>query len=240
MRTAAQLELGNDELAIAFAGADGLSAEELGKFLQRAGAVTRRSGVELRVVAFEEGSFLVRCKAFAKHIGKNARKEALENPIRTVLGTAAVAIAAAALSQNTSVHSETVSPLASESARIIERHNVTIIQVITVDETTVLMDRPSAREIRERELNRVPRRPRTALQRLSAAVRDEVNGETFDVGGEVHFRADGFQYTVPVYPSYDYIGPRLMAGRRYKVSGSLNTRRGQPDSMEISEAHEMP
>jgi hypothetical protein len=224
-------------LAIAFGGAEGLNAEELGKFLQRAGAITRRSGVELRVIAFEEGSFLVRCKALAKRLSKNAKKEALDNPIRTVLASAAVAIAATALAQGTSAKDQTVTPLASEGARIIEECNVQDIQLITIDETIVLMTPQDAREIREMERWRVKRAP-SRLQEFSAAVGDQVSGEVFDVGGVPHFRADGFQFTVPIYLPPHYTGPKLMPRHRYAVTGVLHSQQGQPEEMEIVRAVE--
>lgn len=240
MRTAQELELRKDEFVIAFQGAEGFRAEDLGKFLQRAGAVIPRSSVELRVVGFEAGSFLVRCRALTKRIGKNAKIEAIEKPVRTVLATVGVAIAAAALANAMSVDDERVPPLASESARIVDRYNVRNITLITIDQTIVVMTPEQAEQIKETEARRSRGVTRSSLfYELSRAVRDNINGQIFDVGGVLHFRPDGYQFTVPISHAEDYPGPQLRPLGRYSIRGSLHSSRGQPEVMEIAEASEL-
>jgi hypothetical protein len=236
MRTAVELALRDDEIAIAFQGVQGLRAEDLGRFLQRAGAETRRNGVELRIVGFEPGSLLVRCKALGVKVTRNAKKEALENPIRTTLGTAAVAIAAAALANGMSADEERPTPLASEGARIVQQHGVREINVITVDEMMVVMTPYEARRISDSVRRRGKAAKRSPLQELSSALRDSARGQVFLVAGTLHFQPEGHQFTVPIRFGYGYEGPELQEFQWYSVSGVLRTRLGQPESMEIAQA----
>jgi hypothetical protein len=234
MRTADDLALGYDELAIAFQGVEGLRAEDLGKFLQKAGAETRRNGVELRIVGFEPGSVLVRCRALSIKVGRNAIKEALENPIRTALTTAGVAIAATALANAMSADDGEKNALATEGARIVEQHGVQNIAIITIDDINVVMTPAQARRIIVADRTR-PRK-KSLFEELAEAFREEITGQVFDVGGVPHFRPDGFQFTVPIEVGKRYTGPRLMDLNWYSVKGVLRSRRGRPEAMEIVEA----
>lgn len=130
--TASGLELASNEFALHFDSKDGVTATNLGRFLQRAATVARGQGAELQVIGLREGSLDVLLKAVAKSkIAKNAKKEFEKAPVgTTAAGAALVGAVVSALIFATSSGKPT--PLAKSAADIIEQTTVTQIQVVTV------------------------------------------------------------------------------------------------------------
>jgi hypothetical protein len=189
-----------DNLAFVFETEIGVSATELGLFLQRASTVSRSAGVNLFVVGLNEGSLSVVTRAFRKgaEAALLASKEELRtSPVRTsgaAIGVVAVAVAAIAHAMTPGPG--TVSPLARAGATLIENRTVVQISLVTVQEATVVMDQRRAGEVRIFDVKRSPApQPSSEVRRLmSSATRGDLSGTVVLVDGERHFRPDGYRY----------------------------------------------
>ena len=239
---AADLRLQPDEFAVLFRSDAGVDANELGIFLQRASTVGRRAGAELQVVAVEHGSVAVILRTIKRSsIAKSAGKEFAKAPIgTTAAGTAIVgAVVSAIVFAMAATHGE-VTPLAKAGADLVENHQVQEIQIVTINQTFVVMD-----EHRVEQLRAVERRvelPREALpapevrQLIAQGRKGTLSGEVFYVAGELHFRPDGYRYLVPVDTRRSEAIGDLKVDVHFRVVADILTHNGQPDTIIIHDA----
>jgi hypothetical protein len=115
---------------------------------------------------------------------------------------------------------------------------------VTNDDSTVVMNGAIARQLREaRQQQNLLSGPDT-VPRLSAPVagmlRDarsgDLSGETSIVKGELHFKPDGYRYWVPVDENPVTANGVLLTGGRYRVSGHIALKGGQPDRIVVDQA----
>lgn len=236
---AEKLGLGPTEFAFYFETGQGVEADHLGSFLQRAATVARQNGAEIRVTGIQPGSLAVILKAVKKSkIVQAAKDEYLKAPIdATVKVTALVGSVVAGITWAMSPSGAGVTPLAKAGAEIVEQHQVNQIQIVTIDNTIVVMDEERAREIRqiEREKRR-PSRPRLPYE-VQSMVEDArfgtLAGSILAVDGDLHFRPDGYRYLVPVDMANSWNADKIFPGDHIKVAGEIVTIDGQPDSLVI-------
>jgi hypothetical protein len=231
---AEELALSADEFAFYFRSDKGVEAHELGIFLQRAATVARQQRVDLLVIATRSGSLAVILKAL--------RKEFKKAPAATTAaGMAVVGPIVAAIVYAMSPHSGQATPLAKAGSELIEQSHVEQIEVVTINETIVVMDEDRAREIREierRNKRQVRSLPAPQVQELiEYARKGALDGAVVDVEGELHFRPDGYRYLVPIDIRRSDVTSELYGGSHIRVSAEILTHRGQPDSIVIHEAH---
>lgn len=242
--TASGLELAADEFAFHFDSNNGVTATDLGRFLQRAATVARGQGAELQVVGLRDGSLNVLLKAVARsRFAKNAKKEFEKAPVgTTAAGAALVGAVVSALIFATSSGKPT--PLAKSAADIIEQTTVTQIQVVTVHQNVVIMDIEGAKQVRALEfpytddaklVAEAPhhaRLPSPEMRRLSTEMeKGNLTGWIGTFDGELHFRPDGYRYSAPVDLRFSN-ATSLPAGR-YRVKGDLLLKAGRPDEFVI-------
>lgn len=237
-----------DELAFRFDTDHGIEVEQLATFLLRAATVARRTGTELSVVGVAEGSVIVKLRA----VSTSARKEFMKAPFAAAAAAMTVGGGIGATVYaivNAMVPSPgKVSPLAKAGAVLIEDHRVGKIEVVTNNQTFIVMDGTRAAQIRTLEESRRAGRGGTATAAapargaspdvplmMSAAREGTLSGEVLDVGGEPHFRPDGYRYLVPIDTDSGARG-QLGPGMRVRVRGEIVSRRGQPDRIVIDAA----
>lgn len=256
------LGLRPDELAFYFASDRGVEVDALANFLKRVSTIAARKGGALRVVGLQQGSLIVKLRAIPKSaVAQNAWKEFSEKPldgtikVGKIAAGLAAAIAAAVVLAMSGHQGET--PVAKAGAEIVDKHQVTEISVITVNNTTVVMNEQIARTIKaHRELahdrdETVRHRHSEALTKSVMAMPRLTAGMAADfhhgrLTGEVgiflealHFKPDGFQFSVPVY-SASGSQVILIPGTRYRVGGRIETRHGQPDRLVVETADAIP
>lgn len=240
--TAADLDLAPDDLAFYFASEEGIEASDLGQFLQRAAVVARQAGAELRVTALRPGSLSVIMKAVRRtRIGRAAERELHKTPMAVGIAGASLALSVAtAVASAMSPEEAGVTPIAKAGATVVENHRVERIEIVTVRETIIIMDRERAQEVPTLE-----RRSRRAQPRLAGsdvlAIADEgrrgsLTGGVYDVGGELHFRPDGYRYLVPIDLGRSDAAEELYPEAHFRVSAELKTHRGQPNTIVIRSA----
>jgi hypothetical protein len=240
--SARDLELEDDELAFYFASEAGIEASDLGQFLQRAAAVARQAGAELRVTALEPGSLSVIMKAVrSSKAGRAAVKEFNKAPIQvTAAGAALAGTVATAIAFAMSPDEAGVTPLGKAGATVIEHHHVERIEVVTTRETIIIMDPVRARGLRalEEQMRReTPLLPAPDVRVLTDQSRRGVlTGSVHEVAGELHFRPDGYRYLVPIDMAGSDAAASLQAGAHVRVSGKLHLHRGQPHAISIGDA----
>lgn len=249
-----QRALDPSEFAFYFRSEIGIEAGDLGDFLKRTAAIAKREGAELRVVGFESGSLFVIFKALAKSVKKTAAKVAKafdEDPLDAaeksvvIVGSIAAAIIWA-------MSADASAPLAKAGAEVMEKHAVREIDLITANETILVMDEASAARVREVIRDRRERRAearvlqiddyRETLPRLEQdPVHRIFEGSFAKIDGEFHFRPDGFNYFVPV----DFVD-RAQAekihgdGWMYKIDAHLSFSRRMPHRMIVLKVTRVP
>lgn len=241
MATAADLGLGPNDLAFVFDSNVGVNAADLGAFLQRASVVSRRAGADLYVVGLHEGSLAVVAKAVrrgAKALGNAVADEFQATPVKTTAGALAAVVSTAIITAMIPQPGK-VSPVAKAGAALVENHNVSQISLLTVNQTTLIMDESRAAEVREFDHAAMSDRPLLPDVRrlISRASEGNLSGTVTLVEGELHFRPDGFRYLVPI----DYLvrpPAAVQPGRHLIVSGEIVLRDSLPDSLVIHDAYE--
>lgn len=242
MTTSSELGLGRDEFAFRFDTEAGIEADDLAVFLQRAATVARRAGADLKVVGVPSGSLIVKLRAVAKAANKEFKKTPLAGTASAfAIGGVIYAIANAMVPSHTNT-----SPLAKAGVQIIEQHQVKKIEIVTVNQTIVIMDEDRAAQIRMLDQHRKQRKSTQAqpeyrlrhddaeLPRFVEAARQGLlTGQVFDVEGELHFRPDGFRFLVPIDAELDD-GAALHVGRHIRIAGAVLTRNGQPDRLVVT------
>lgn len=235
--TADALNLEPDNLAFVFDSNVGVSAADLGVFLQRASTVSRGVGVELYVVGLREGSLAVVARA-ARKVVKAGLEEFRTSPIRTTASaTALVGVASAAIVAAMTPNPQHVSPLAKAGAGLVEHHAVTQISLVTINKTTIVMDEQRAADVRTMDAERSYRSPSADIRGLiSQASAGELSGTVVLVGGELHFRPDGFRYLVPIELSNSTLSRFVRPEQRVVVTGELLLRDSLPDLLVIRDS----
>jgi len=240
--SASTLALEPDQFAFLFRGDQGIGADELGNFLQRVATVARRNGAELRVVVVDHGSLVVVMKAVAR----SAKKEFFKAPVATTAsGVTIVSVVVGAIVYAASAASGPA-PLAKAGADLVEAKSVKEIQIVTVNQTIIIMDEGRAKEVRKREAERetlgidrpaVARPSPAEVRKLVDRARDgSLTGEVHEAAGELVFRPTGFRYFVPIQLDSSAATEQLKAGHGYSVKAEIQTNRGQPDYIIIHEA----
>lgn len=242
--TALGFTLAEDELAFHFDSGNGVTATELGRFLQNAATLARGQGAELLVVGLREGSLDVLLKAVAKSkLTKNAKKEFEKAPVgTTAAGAALVGAVVSAIIFATSLGKPT--PLAKSAADIIEKTTVTQIQIVTLHRDVVIMDVAGAKQVREFELQytdspkllskepKLAQLPSAEMLRLTAEMeKGNLTGWIGWFDGELHFRPDGYRYSAPV--DFQFANVKNVPAGRYRVKGDLLLKAGRPDEFVI-------
>jgi hypothetical protein len=132
-----------------------------------------------------------------------------------------------------------VTPLAKAGAEIVEQCDIEQIQIVTNQETIVVMDEERARRVRE--IARAQKRGSPVLsapdvQKLIGSAREgSLSGEVIDVAGELHFRPDGYRYLVPI-DARQSNAEEIYPDAHFRVKADLSTHRGQPDMIIIHSA----
>lgn len=240
-----RLALQPDQFAFIFRGDQGVDADDLANFLRRVATVARRRNAELHVVGLDHGSLIVVIKAIAK----SAKKEFNKAPVATTAsGTAIVGAVTGAIILAMS-WTEEPTPLAKVAADLVETKTVNEIQLVTINQTVVVMDESRAAAIRAREAKRkISGKDKPVLMAPSQAeVRQLVDsgrqgslfGEVHEAAGELVFRPAGFRYFVPIELDAGATSDDLQPGHEYKVTADILTNRGQPDRIIIHEAKQI-
>lgn len=239
-----QRRLDPSEFAFYFMTETGIEAGDLGDFLKRTATVARREGAELRVLAFENGSLFVIFKAIkkkAKKTAKAANKEFDRAPITTTAAVLVPLIGAIVWAMSP----DAAAPLAKASADVMEKHEVTQIQLITVEKNILVMDEDTAAEVREtirrrrieRMIDRAPELEdfREEIPRLEHdPVHRKFEGSFGVFEGEFHFRPDGYRYFVPVEFLDRAESEKILGdGFLYRVDAYLSFRQRMPDRMVV-------
>lgn len=239
---ASELDLQPDQFAFIFRGDRGVNADDLGNFLRRAATVARHRGAELQVVALQHGSLVVVIKAVAK----SAKREFFKAPVATTASGLGIvsAVTAAIIAAMSLANGPT--PLAKAGADLVEAKTVQEIQIVTVNQTIVLMDEGQAKALRSLEAK--PKR--NVKERLTSAASSRAEviqlvdqgrkgslfGEVHLAAGELVFRPAGFRYFVPIELAAAVTDDQLKPGHSYQVTADILTNLGQPDRIVIHEA----
>lgn len=249
-------ELAFDELAFYFEADGGISADALGRFLQRTATIARQNGAALRVVAIHDGSLIVVIKVLETIRGSIAR-EFQASPLQT--SVAAILLINTLVGQiNASLESANPTPLAKAGAQIIEESGAKSIKLVTSNDTYELMDRELAsnviHSIPEYNFERKLPLESTYIQRHITTVRTfdtisdayiaiskeaddgSLRGIAIFAGEELHFRPDGHRFLVPVEYSKKFKGSKLSSSKRYTVKGVINFEDNAPNSITIESA----
>lgn len=245
MASQSVLDLGADTFAFCFRGERGVEASDLGIFLQRAATVARREGAEIRITAFEHGSLAVVLQAIKQSpVSRAIRGEFKRTPIQATAASAVLVTAVVtALAKAMSPASGKAEPLAKAGAEIVEQQQVEQIEIITLNQTIVVMDRERAAKVRE--MNRRRKRPRLLPENDVRALMESgrtgnLTGLAVDVAGDLHFRPDGYRYLVPVDMRTSEAAEKLFPGERFKITADLMTLDGQPDTIVVHGAVRIP
>lgn len=135
-------------------------------------------------------------------------------------------------------------------AEIIDTHHVTEISVITNNNTTVVINRAIAGDMRQarRQRSIVEEDVVVGMSSTDSQLKHQVTtmvwearlgnlvGEVALVQGMLHFRPDGYHYWVPVDSRRSSSLVQLAPGARYRVGGQIETLRGQPDRVVVESA----
>lgn len=232
--TGKDLGLSLNEFAFYFQSEGGIDAADLGAFLQRAAVVAGRRGVEIRVLAIEPGSVLVRMKAWAKKTGEKIAKEWNKQPIATTAGAVTLgAIAVQAIT--TAMGSAAPNPVQKAGADVIIDNHVETINVITPHKVIPLMDREKAQRVRERARHAGSDVEEISDVRRIARGLDEglLSGSFTLADGDPYFRPDGYQYLVPAKFIKGADFQHALQGGRFMIRGHLETHKGLPDYIVI-------
>jgi len=239
---ASELQLRPDEFAFYFQSEAGVEAHELGLFLQRAATVAKRQGAELRVTTTKSGSLAVILQAFRRSRRAPAGRDEVAKPptaVRAASAGLAITVAGAIIYAMTPRPGH-VTPLAKAGAEVVEKCHVQQIQVVTIKETTVVMDENRAQRVRE--FQDIERRRSLALPPaevqllIGAARKGTLSGDVVDVEGELHFRPDGYRYLVPINMGISDAAQELYPRAHFRVQADLRTLDGQPDTIIIHSA----
>ena len=236
-KTGIELTLRPDELAFRFHGKSGVAAKELGVFLQRVSAVSRQKNAELLVTSIENGSLLVVMRAKGKSALQSIQNEFKETPVKT--SAAALAVVSAII-YAMSPNSETPAPIAKSAVEIVEKSNVIQIDLITIENTTVIMDTAKATNIRRKMNQRAIRSSEpswSSVRALQESAREgSLQGGVLDVEGELHFRPDGHSYLVPIDMHRSAAAEELNPNTHISVKGEIVKKAGDPESIIIHSA----
>lgn len=246
-----QLELDPSEFAFYFESDTGIEAGDLGDFLKRTAIVARREGAEIRVVGFEQGSLIVVFKAIAKKAKSTAtkvKKEFNKAPLGATASAATIIVPIVGAIV-WAMSPDSAAPLAQASAEVMEKHEVTAIKLITINENITVMDEERAEQVREvvrhrkamraaqREMMIEDRREPRALL-THEPIHQKFEGSFAQLGGELHFRPDGYSYFVPVVfmkrEEQEKVLPGGLADEGfYRVDAHLIFKQKMPDRMII-------
>lgn len=210
-------------------------------FLQRAATVARRAGTELAVVGVPEGSLIIKLRAVSKAAGKEFNKTPLSaTASAAAIGTVIVAIVHAMIPSGGKI-----TPIANAGAQLVENHQVQSIQVITINQTFIVMDPIRAAQVRmlqargkeagsvKASVESAASAQRAMVPKLvSDAQRGALGGDIFEVDGELHFRPERFRYLVPIDPQSPSFA-KLRPDQHVTVSGTIVTLGGLPDRIVI-------
>lgn len=244
-----------DQLAFYFTSKHGVEASDLANFLLRADTIARKKHVSLQVVAIENGSLAVIVRAIFDPLYREFQKSPIQTTAAAIVISTYVASAVSA--------SVTNSPFAKSAAKIVEHSDVVRIEIITREERFLIMDDRRAEQLRHenRHTSEVSRtstvEPHYAVDTVKAedsetgkhsrvvqipAIRQierateegSLQGVVLPIDGHLHFRPDGYRFTVPIMISgHTNISPN--AGEHVRIRGELKTLNGQPDSIVVYE-----
>ncbi|QPO08271.1 hypothetical protein [Sulfitobacter sp. B30-2] len=239
-----QEQLNADELAFYFESENGVEAASLGKLLQRAATIAKKSGADLQVVALRDGSLGVVFRPIGRSI-KAAGKEFKRSPVAT---TAAAAVLSTqiynAILNAMAPELLNPTPLAKAAAEVVISGEALSIEIVSSDETKLIMDLTLAAKLQRSEAVNRPQIFAQSESRVSSrdlvelaehAIEGTLSGEVIDVSGNLHFRPDGHRYLVPVERSRTATIP-LIDSKHYKVRGEILFEGGLPELIEIYEA----
>ncbi len=231
-----QSKFGGNILAIHFSGGEGVRANDLGDFLRLAARISERKGARLEVIALEPGSLRVYLKAI--------RDKAKSDPVGLAADGATLATAiAGALAAAISLSSPQPKPISKIAIKMIEEGTVSKIEIETSEGSTVVIDKDQvskrrqpieepSRSIAYRD-SKASRYVQSSETRTLAIAASEgtLTGDAVEAQGRIYFRPAGFNYLVPV----QMLSPTmsLVPGRRYRIYGSLETLKGNPDLVRI-------
>jgi hypothetical protein len=146
------------------------------------------------------------------------------------------------------MHSANPTPLAKAGADVVEHCHIEQIDIVTIDQRTVIMDEASAQDVREaerrqREIPRLtderemPLLMAPEVRKFSLEVeRGIITGSIDYAAGELHFRPDGYRYFVPVAFGRGTFQQQTLKPGRYRISGTLETQDGYPDEILVRSA----
>lgn len=233
--------LGRDELIFHFDVLNGVDAQRLGAFLQRAGKVARDNGADMFVIGFEEGSLDVIVK-IVKSLGKKIAGGFNSNPITTTGGGIAIARAIADVLAATMDPTQCgATPLAKSGAEIVEKEGVRSITIISNGGNVIVMDPVIAAKIRDAE--RSSREPRRRLvhseyeelqQKIAGG--SEITGLVVAMDGDLYFRPDGERFAVQIDLQNSAASDIIYPGASFRIRGDLIFRNARPYSLVISSA----
>lgn len=245
MATFNDLLMPRSDFAFRFLTENGIQVDALTAFLQQAAKVARRNGGDLAVVGVSEGSVLVKLRVIASPLAKEFKK----SPLATT--GAAVGIAGAiigAIVATMGSGSSNPPPIAKAGAELVSQHGVQNIQIITNNQTIVVMDENRASRINNLQKNQRPKSSAVSSQisktggaafpRMIAEARQgQLLGEVVSVEGVLHFRLNDFKFIVPIVEgSHRFI--KLHPGQRIAVKGELVLKGDYPDHIVIMDYFE--
>jgi len=233
------LALAPNEFAFRFGTEEGIGADQLATFLQRAATVARRAQADLVVVGVSQGSLIVKLKAISKAV----RKEFKRAPVATSASSMAVGAVVVAIVTAMTPSGNSASPMAKAGADLVVEHQMATIEIITIDAIIRVMDEQRAaivrraRDIRKStgKLISAAEQLDTGVQRLAKEARQGLSGDVLSVEGQLYFRPDGYHYLVPISPTSGAYST-LESDRHFRVKGLLVELGGQPDKMIIDTA----
>lgn len=231
--------LGDDELAFHFDTPDGIDAQRLGIFLQRAAKVARDNGADLRIVGIEQGSLDVVARV-AKATGRKVSDEFGANPVKTTAATTVlVGVVIKGLAMVMAPEQSGATPLAKAGAEIVEKEPVQSITIISNGGQVIVMDPVIAGEVRRAE--RRAREHERALPRYletqqMIADGGELTGAVAEMDGDLYFRPDGYRFAVPIDMASSEAADALFPGAHFRVRGELILRRDRPYALIVTAA----
>ena len=248
--TGESLGLQPDEFAFYFQSREGIEASELGTFLKRAAAVAKNAGAEIRVVGIQNGSLAVIMNAIKKsRVAQAAANEFMEKPLDGTLkatkivggATAIVATVVTGIVLAMSPDPEVVDPMAKAGADVVQKQNVETIQIVTLNDTIIVMDEESAYQIRQFERqNRGRKKPPQLSYEMAMMVEDmrerHIAGSIVDIHGALFFSPDDAQFYVPVDMNRSEDADILEPDAHYLIRGELVIKNRQPHSVIIQRA----
>jgi hypothetical protein len=234
---AEELQLREDQFAFYFRTKQGVEANELGTFLQRAATIARKENAELRVTAVQPGSVAVIFQAFiSSPVARAAVDEFMRQPIATT--AAGVAIVGAIVGSIVWAMSPDAgaTPLAKAGADVVQSGSVEQIEIVTIRQTIVVMDAARADQVRHLQ-QRHAERPRMSYPMVRQLADDArsgmLTGTVLDVAGELHFRPHGQRFLVPIEVASAHAAAQLFPNHQVRIRGDLLTHNGQPNGIVV-------